>query len=144
SAQDTVASVPTFSFYGSTYSSPYLTFTPVETQTVSGAKLETLTPAQQKLLTTYDAPPYVSQQSSGGIPFLDIGGKSILAGASYDDSALQHQKVQTVASDVAQQSTRAAGLIAATAGVITSHLCQLTGGKSLNNACAAFPTPITG
>ncbi len=135
-ANDTVASVPTFTFYGSTYSSPYLTFTPVETTTVSGAKLQTPTAAQQALFTKHDP--------TTGIPFLDLGGKWYSQGASYDDSALQHQKFETVGTQVGQQSTRTAGLIAATGGVFTSYLCQLTGGKSLGNTCAAFPKLISG
>jgi hypothetical protein len=144
--QDTVASVPTFTFYGSTYTSPYLDFKPVEQQTVSGKTLETPTTAQEAVLTKYDGPPYVSE---GGIPFLDLGGKYIQDGINYNDTSMQHASFDAIASQLDGTGTgpqsQTAGNIAATAGVLISHLCQLTNGKSLNNnlACSTFPSPIT-
>ena len=63
---------PTWTFYGSRYASRYLTFTAVELQTnipdpeTGGyTGLQTLTAAQQELMTRYD--------SAGSIPFVDIG-----------------------------------------------------------------------
>lgn len=145
SPTDTVASVPTFSFHGSTFSSPYLTFTPVETQTVSGKKLDTLTPEQQHLLTTLDNTPYVPAQSAGGIPFMDLGGYAVQDGISFDDTSMQHQTFQAIAQQVAEQSTPTAAYIAASAGALTSVLCHLTHGQSIDGgaACKAFPTPLT-
>ena len=71
STTDTPSNLPTFTFHGSSYTSKYLTFTPVEMQTNvldqstgNYPTLEKPTAAQQALLTKYDAPPYVS--SAGG------------------------------------------------------------------------------
>ena len=143
---DTVASVPSFTFYHATYSSPYVAFRPVEQQTVSGKALETPSRAEEATLQQFDRPPYVK---TGGIPFLDFGGKWIQDGINYDDAALQHQSFDTIASQLAGDghgpSTPATESIAATAGMIISHLCALTGGRSLhdNAACQAFPTVIS-
>ena len=86
---------PTWTFHGSTYTSKYLTFTPVEMQTNIPDKstgnytiLETPTAAQQALLTKYDAPPYVSSADAGAIPFIYFGSKYMIAGASYNPTVL--------------------------------------------------------
>ena len=67
STTDTPSNLPTFTFHGSSYTSKYLTFTPVEMQTNvldpstgNYPVLEKPTAAQQALLTKYDAPPYVT------------------------------------------------------------------------------------
>jgi thiol-disulfide isomerase/thioredoxin len=143
---DTVASIPTFTFYQSTYSSPYLTFKPVEQQTVSGKALETPTTAELASEQKFDGPPYVQ---SGGIPFMDFGGKYIQDGINFDNSSMAHKSFDAIAQQLggtpAGPSTPVAGSIAATAGVMISHLCNLTGGKSLHNnaACQTFPSPIS-
>ena len=70
----------TLSFYGSSYSSPYVDFQPVKettNQAVGGTyqALQSPTATQSSLMTTYDA--------AGSIPFLDIGNKYVITGASY-------------------------------------------------------------
>lgn len=143
SPTDVYPSTPTFSFYGSSYSSPYLAFTPVETETRSYKPLQAPTKAEQKLLATYDVPPYVSAQSSDGIPFLYFG-KAIIAGASYNPSVLagktQTQVVRTIERNPASPIT---DNIEAAAGVITSYLCQMTAGEP-GSVCSAFPHPVKG
>lgn len=74
------------SFYGSTYSSTSLEFTPVEiatNQAVSGGygPLQALTAGQQSVLDRYARPPYTSQP--GAIPFIDVANRSVMIGASY-------------------------------------------------------------
>src|SRR5690242_20422540 len=81
SSDDVYPDTPTFTFYpgaykGSFYTSQYIDFVPVEKQSnvrdSSGTypTLQALTDAQQKLLATYDVPPYVN--TPGSIPFIDI------------------------------------------------------------------------
>ncbi|MCU4182970.1 DUF929 domain-containing protein [Acidiferrimicrobium sp. IK] len=140
---DSVASVPTFTFYQSTYSSPYIVFKPVEQQTVSGKTLETPTKAETAILTKFDGPPYTQ---SGGIPFLDIGGKWIQDGINFVNSTMSHQSFDAIASQLPNGGTTPIGAdIDATAGVLVSDICALTGGQSLhdNAACKAFPSVIT-
>ena len=60
SPTDTPASIPTLTFYKSTYSSRYLTFTPVEVEKVDRSPLQQLTAEQQALQATYDVPPRTS------------------------------------------------------------------------------------
>jgi hypothetical protein len=93
-SDDIYPNTPTFSFVGSSFSSPYVDFSPVELQSNvrSGNSYQTLqtpTTEQRNVLQTYDAPPYVPAQSAGAIPFIDIAGQYVLSGASYDISALR-------------------------------------------------------
>src|SRR5690242_21709297 len=82
STTDTPSNISTFTFHGSSYTSKYLTFTPVEMETnipdssTGGyTTLQTPTKEQQALLTKYDAPPYVaSADQAGAIPFIYFGG----------------------------------------------------------------------
>ncbi len=78
--------VPTLTFYGTTYSSPYLTFTPVEVYTNKPqgdgyAPLQTPTQAQ---LTLWE------DTNGGSFPFVDFGGKQALPSAQYLFTPLQN------------------------------------------------------
>jgi hypothetical protein len=119
----------TFSFYRSGYSSPYLVFTPVETQSnqPSGSGYATLqqpTAAQQKLLQQFDTPPYT--QSSGGIPFVNFGNRYIVSGASYNPQVLQGQSMSAIAGSLADPSSQTAQNVLGTANILTASICQLT------------------
>jgi hypothetical protein len=76
---DSDGRIPTFSFYGSSYSSPYLAFTPVEEYGRSEPPrvLEPLSKRVSGLLERYERPPFASSQ---GIPFLDIGNRYLAVG----------------------------------------------------------------
>jgi hypothetical protein len=126
---DVFPGTKTFSFFGSSYSSPYVNFTSVETQSnqPSGngfATLQQPTAAQQKLLQQYDTPPYT--QSSGGIPFVDFGNRYIVSGASYSPQVLQGQSMSAIAGSLVDPSNQMAQNIDGTANMLTAAICQLT------------------
>jgi len=135
---------PTFTFHGSTYTSKYLTFTPVETQTNIPDKttgtytlLETPTKDQQALLTKYDAPPYVPSGSQGAIPFIYFGGKYIIAGASYNPQVLAGLSWSKIASDVKNNpNSDVAKAVVGTANYITAAICKMTGNQP-SSACTS-------
>jgi hypothetical protein len=108
SSTDVYANTPTFSFHGSTYSSPYLTFTPVETTTNQ--------PDGKGGYTPLDAPTadqvaiWQRLDPRGGIPFVDIGGKT----------ALQ------VASALADPTTAVSKAVVGTANTIVAAICKAT------------------
>lgn len=134
STSDKYPGTQTFSFYGSHYSSPFLAFTPVETQTnqvVNGnyAPLQSLTSAQQKLIQTYDAPPYVSSQSSGGIPFVDFANHYVISGATYNPQVLQGLALGSIAGSLSNPSVQPAQSIDAAANSITAAICKVTGNQ---------------
>jgi len=135
---------PTFTFHGSTYTSKYLTFTPVETQTNIPDKttgtytlLETPTKDQQALLTKYDAPPYVPSGSQGAIPFIYFGGKYIIAGASYNPQVLAGLSWSKIASEVKNNpNSDVAKAVVGTANYITAAICKMTGNQPAS-ACTS-------
>ena len=145
STTDTPSNISTFTFHGSSYTSKYLTFTPVEMQTNIPDKstgtytnLETPTKAQQALLNKYDVPPYVPSGSNGAIPFVDFGNKYLIAGASYNPQVLSGLSWATIASDLKNPDSNVAKAIGGTANYMTAAICKLTN----NSPASACTTEI--
>ncbi len=129
---------PTWTFLHATYSSPYLTFTPVEEytnipDTASGeyTTLETPTSAQQALVTKYAG-------AAGSIPFIDFGNHYMIEGASYDAGVLGQGKLSwaTVAADLHNASSPVAQAVLGTANYITAAICKMTGNQPAS-ACTS-------
>jgi thiol-disulfide isomerase/thioredoxin len=131
SATDVFPNTPTFTFFGAQYSSPYVTFTPVEqtTNQPNGrggyTPLQSLGASQQAVFVTYDKPPYVP--SAGSIPFIDFGGKYVLAGATFDPGLLAHKEWSQIAARLDSPSTVEAKAIAGSANLLTAAICGMTG-----------------
>jgi hypothetical protein len=144
SSTDVYPNTPSWSFYQSTYTSKYLTFTPVEVATnvpstaasaVDGyGALQVPTAAQSALEAKYDVAPYTSE--NGSIPFIDFGNKYLITGASYDAQVLQGLSWSTVASDLSNPSSSVAKAVDGTANYITAAICQMTGNQPAS-ACTA-------
>jgi thiol-disulfide isomerase/thioredoxin len=127
---------PTWTFAKATFTSQYLTFTPVEMQTnipdkTTGTytKLQTPTSAEQALLNKYDVPPNVPSGSSGAIPFIDFGNKYLIAGASYNPTVLSGLTWSQIAADLSKPSSPVAQAIDGTANYITAAICKMTGNQ---------------
>jgi hypothetical protein len=119
--------IATLSFYGSTYSSPYLTFTPVETTTNQPKgnyyqPLETPTAQQQALWSS----------TLGGnltFPFLYMGGKYLLNTSQYPPTLLEGHNFNDIASSVGSNNTTIGANIDASAAALIKYLCGVTGQK---------------
>jgi Domain of unknown function (DUF929) len=118
---------PTWTFAKATYTSKYLTFTPVELDTNIPDKangfyttLQTPTAAQQALIGKYDAP------YQGSIPFIDYGNKYLSVGASYDPAVLSGLTWAEIASDLHDQASPVAKSVLGTANYATAAICVLT------------------
>jgi hypothetical protein len=156
-SDDVYPNTPTFSFAGSTYTSPYLEFNPVELQSNVRAgnsyqQLQTPTPAQTNLLRMYDAPPYVPASAAGSIPFIDFAGQYLASGASYDVGTLRGMTQEQIAAALADPSTPQAQAILGSANALTAAICTATGNQpadvcsdpavaSLQASLAATPVP---
>jgi hypothetical protein len=125
SSTDAYPDTPTFTFHGATYLSPYVAFSPVETQTRTGAPLETPTPEQQRLLDTYNVAAVTG--SDGAIPFVMVGNRYAWAGASYGADVLTGKTFEQIANALADPASPIAQGIDGTANQITAMICQLTG-----------------
>jgi hypothetical protein len=137
SPTDYAPNTPTLTFYKSTYTSKYLTFVPVEEQTVQKATLQTPTAAQTQLIAKYDAPPYVAAANAGSIPFVDFGNRYMISGASYSPLLLAGKTWAQVAAALSTPSSPIAQSVDGTANRITAAICKLT-----NNQPASACTPV--
>jgi hypothetical protein len=133
----------TWTFAKAGYSSPYLTFTPVEQFTNipdpsdgGYTTLETATAAQLALLTKYDAPPNVPPGYNGSIPFIDFGNKNVIIGASYSPQVLAGLNWGEIAADLSSPSSPVAKGIDGTANYITAAICAMTSNQP-GRACTA-------
>ncbi len=138
SPTDTPPSIPTLTFYKSTYTSKYLTFTPVEVEKVDRSPLQTLTPEQQALQSTYDIPPRTTE--AGSIPFMDMGNKYMISGATYSYAVLQGKTWAQIAAAMQDPSTPIAKGAVGSANMLTAAICKITGNQPAN-VCAAAPIP---
>jgi hypothetical protein len=126
---------PTWTFANASYTSKYLTFTPVEGFTNIPDKatgfytaLQTPTAAQQALLNKYDA----AQQ--GAIPFIDYGNKFLSVGASYNPAVLSGLTWAQIATDLHNPASPVAKAVLGVANYATAAVCGLTSDQP-SSAC---------
>jgi hypothetical protein len=132
STSDVDPGTKTFSFYKAGYTSDYIHFTGVETEDNAKAKLETPTPAQQQILATYDAAPYVAANSTGSIPFIYFNGEYLISGATYDVGVLQGKTWDQIATAMQDPSSAVAKGVIGAANGITAAICLTTKNQPAN------------
>src|SRR5579863_79907 len=143
SSTDVNASTPTFSFYKSTYTSPYLSFPAVETETNTKATLQNPNAAETAIWQKWDAPPYVSAADEGSIPFIYLGGKYLVTGASYDASHIAGWQMLAAVSYMTAGNNTTSKSAEAVAGYFVSDMCTLTHNKPAA-VCNQVPTWLRG
>jgi thiol-disulfide isomerase/thioredoxin len=137
SATDAYPDTPTFTFYGSSYTSKYLSFVPVEETTnyrqgnsastsVPYVTLQTPTAAEQALLNTYDP-----GSDGSPIPFIDIGNKYVEISnlAPYGPQDLAGLTWSQIAAALRDPSSAIAQGIDASANYLTAGICEMTGNQ---------------
>ena len=100
------------------------------------APLDTLSAADQKTFATYNQPPYING-SAGGIPFLDLGGSYLSAGASLDPQLLAGKSHRQIVASLSDPASPIAQAVDGSANVITAALCEVTGQQP--TGCARRP-----
>jgi hypothetical protein len=146
SSTDAYANTPTWTFYGSTYTSKYINFTPVEETTnerqgnssntsVQYVTLQNPNAAQNALLNQYD-PGDPSEDVGGAIPFIDIGNKYIEVGnlGGYGPQLLQGKSWQQVAAALTQPTSTIGKAADGAANYMTASICKLTNNQP-STAC---------
>jgi hypothetical protein len=126
SDSDEFPDTQTLSFYGSSYSSPYIDFQPVEEATNQPdgdgyQTLQTPTAAENALVAKYD--------SQGSIPFLDIANRYVITGSSYSPQVLQGLTRSQIAADLSNPDSAVAQAIDGTANDITAAIAAVTGNQ---------------
>jgi hypothetical protein len=135
---------PTWTFVHATYTSKYLTFTPVEQytnipdpSTGEYTTLEKLTSQQQTLVTKYDS------ANQGAIPFIDFGNKYLISGASYNPQTLDGHTWAQVAAALKDPSSTIAQAVDGTANYITAAICKITNNQPAS-ACTTVVQSLEG
>lgn len=151
-SDDVYPDTATISFHGSTYVSDYLAFQGVELNTNERqgrfyAPLEEMTPQQEAVMRTYNAPPYT--QSSGAIPFLDFGNRFLQTGASVSPALLAGLTHDEIAAELTDNPTGpVAQAIFGAANAFTAALCVLTDGQPgevcTSPAAQAYQAEVSG
>jgi hypothetical protein len=118
SSTDIYPNTPTFTFHKATYESQYIEFASVETTYRNQQPLESPTQAQAALVSKYN--------TSGSIPFIDVGNRYAISGAMYLPDILSGMSWQAVADAVLQPASPQAKAILGSANLITAAICGLT------------------
>lgn len=137
SSVDVYPSTPTFTFLKATFSSKYLVFKSVEeynnTYNASAnppyGKLQTPTKAEQAVFTKYDTSKYITSMTAaqdGSIPFISIGNKFVVSGASYTPATLSGQTRSQIAAGLNDTTSPVTAAIIASANYQTAAFCSLT------------------
>jgi hypothetical protein len=129
-----VPPIDTWTFYGSSYTSPYLAFVPVETHSnvlvspkanqENGASyrvLQRLTPAEQAVFDQYD--------STASTPFIDFANRAAQTGSGILPNLVAGRTWQQLAAALRQPQTPLGAALLNEADSLTAELCRLTGGR---------------
>jgi hypothetical protein len=134
--------VGTWSYYGATYTSPYLVFDAKELYTNQPQAnyykpLQKISSAEQ---TVWSA----NEGSSLSFPFVDLGGQEVLETSQYNPSLVYYQSFSTVLAAVGNNASTIGSSIDAAAAVFTKYLCGLTDNQpgAVCSAVANVAAPV--
>ena len=124
----------TWSYYGSTYTSNYLTFNPNELYTNEPQgnyykPLDKLTAAEQSNWAA-------NEGTNLAFPFINFGGKEVLETSQYNPETIYYKSFQTILNAVGHNDNTIGASIDASAAVFTKYLCGLTNNQP-GNVCSA-------
>jgi len=139
SSTDSYPNTSTFTFYQSSYTSSSIDFVPVENENTQRNALQTPTAGEQQILTQYNVT---------GYPFMDIGNRYLITGASYDPAVLRTNPNDTSSDPLTQQKIAAqlstentiSKNILGVANYLTAAICKTTNGQPAN-VCNSAPIP---
>ena len=137
SPNDTDPNTATLTFYKSGYHSKYLSFTPVEVQTVSRAPLQSPTKAQNAVWAKYEPDP-----QTRGYPFIAFSNKQVMKGPIYDAAVLQGKSWSQIAAALTDTTSPVSQGVLGAANYITGAICQMTNDQPANVCNSAAVTAV--
>ncbi len=151
SPTDYAPDTPTFTFRNATYTSPYVSFFPVENCTniadaantsCSGySNLQSPTKEEQAVLNKYSSPTFIpgdtAAAGSVSFPFMDVGNKVLFSGATYSPLMLAGLTHQDIAGNLGDPTNSVTQAIVGTANYISASICQATGQQPANVCSSA-------
>jgi thiol-disulfide isomerase/thioredoxin len=133
---DSYGGTPTFTFYQSSYKSPYFVFTPLEVENVNKDTLVTPTSAQTAVIDEYGSTKYFPTNTDGGIgfPFVDVGNRYLQSGDPdwLDPALIQPLTRSQIALALHEPTNGAAQAIDAQANFISAAVCSIDGNMPTN------------
>jgi hypothetical protein len=125
--------IRTFTFFGSSYQSRYVSFVPVEALSnvrrgMRFAPLQRLSHSQSALLSRLDRP--------GQTPFIDVAGRFTRVDSTVRPELLRGKSWAQIANSLSRPTSIQAQVIAGEAEVLTAELCEATGGNP-QSVCSA-------
>ena len=131
---DVYPDTATVTFHGATYRSDYLAFEAVELATSERVgnryrPLESMTPAQEQLVKTFNAPPYVPAGSAGAVPFVDFGNRFVMTGSIFSPGVLEGMSQEQIVAALADPNHEVSQAVLGAANALTATLCELTQGQ---------------
>jgi len=145
SPSDVDPSTPSFSFYGSSYTSRYLSFVADEEENHAEQILQIPTPEEQALIATYDTAPYVPAADAGEnpIPFVYMAGKYVLTGTQFSPGPIAGMSWATAATLLTSGTNAESKAAEASAGYLVGDICVLTHNRPAS-VCSQVPTVLMG
>jgi thiol-disulfide isomerase/thioredoxin len=138
---DVYPNTPTFTFYGSSYKSPYFVFTPLEVENVNKGNLMAIPASLEPVIAKYGGTTYFPSNTGGavGFPFLDFGNKYLQSG---DPNWLNPDLIEPltraqIAEALAEPTNQAAQAIDAEANFISAAICSMDGNKPVSVCTSA-------
>jgi hypothetical protein len=120
SSTDVYPNTDTFTFQDATYASGYISFVSVEQLDRNSQPLQTATPEETSLMSTYD--------SGQAIPFIDYANEYAQVGSQYSPSVLVNASWTQIAAQLDNASSAYAQNIDGAANRIISAICKIDGG----------------
>ena len=128
----------TLTFYQGSYASKYLSFVPVEHQTVDHQPLQSLTRQQERIWSRYQPDP-----NTRGYPFTDIGNR-YMATVLFTPAALAGKNWAQIAAAMQDPTTPIARDVNGAANYLTAAICQVTGKQPASICSAPFIKDLQG
>ena len=113
--------ISTFTFFGSSYQSPYISFVPVEVWNNLAKPLQPLTHPERALFHKFDP--------TSQTPFIDVADRFVTVDSTVDPHLLAHKSWTQLADAITDSSNVSTQAIAGEAEVLTAELCEATGGN---------------
>jgi uncharacterized protein DUF929 len=139
SSSDVFPNTATLTFYKTGYNSKYLTFSPVENETVNRSLLESPTAQQNQVWARYEPDP-----NQRGYPFISFGNKYILKAPIYDPAVLKGLTWSQIAADLHNPSSPVAQGVLGGANYVTAAICKMTNNQPASVCAAPSITAVAG
>jgi hypothetical protein len=142
---DVFSNTSTLTFYKSDYTSKYLSFVPVEMETITKQPLQNPTSAQATLMDKY---------TGGTFPFIDVAGKYIAEGPQYLPSVLGTTENEDsthfgltwaqIGADLQNPNNLVAQSVIGSANHLVAAICKVTNGQPGNVCKSKSVTSVSG